>query len=126
MTNTNNLQSKWVQIQADQLEGSALRFALLATIRKFQDAGGIYGYAISLSMAESTQGELEASNATFYAILRRLENEGLIQSQIGKSVSGPPRKHYLLTDAGEQSFQTLLQYWEYYYNIIKMLAGDDD
>lgn len=115
--------SNWLRKELDSLEGSSLRIALLTIIKLFQDKGGIYGYKISEKLTEYSQGELDASNATFYAILRRLEKDGLISSELKPSDTGPNRKHYFLTVDGMQVLHTLYQHWDYHQSILSLLRN---
>ena len=88
-------------------------------IKQAQNAGGIYGYGIAKSILEQTQGEIDASNATFYAILRRMEQDQLIFSELGQSIDGPIRKHYFLTEMGFTAYNLLKRNWKYYFEIIQ-------
>jgi PadR family transcriptional regulator, regulatory protein PadR len=116
--------SQWMQKEVDSLKNSSLRLALLAIIRLFQDKGGIYGYKISEKLLEYTQGELDASNATFYAVLRRLEMDSLIESKLQSSDVGPPRKHYYLTSLGFQVQKSLFQHWDRHYYLLSLLREE--
>lgn len=102
-----------------QLENGSIRFILLNVIRQSQNSGGIYGYGIAKSILEQTEGEIDASNATFYAILRRMEQDNLIFSELGESKEGPIRKHYFLTELGFEACNLLKMNWDYYYGILQ-------
>ncbi|MCY3411071.1 MAG: PadR family transcriptional regulator [Candidatus Heimdallarchaeota archaeon] len=114
-------QNTWVEKEKKQIENSALRFILLGVIKKYSNLGGLYGYAISEKILEVTQGELDATNATFYAILRRMEQSGLIFAQIGERSDGPPRKHYFITNNGELAYNELKLNFEYYHSLVSMM-----
>ena len=47
-----------------------------------------------------------------YPVLRSLEGNGLLESQVEPSVSGPPRRYYHITEDGRQTLQTWEQIWE--------------
>ena len=112
--------TKWVIKEINQLQGSTYRLALLAIIKKHQSAG-IYGYAIGEELFSSTEGELDGSKATFYAILRRLEKDELVSSELRVSPTGPARKYYFLTPKGENGTNALWENWCYYYGILQRL-----
>lgn len=112
--------TKWVKKEIDQLSNSAVRLALLAIINQNQSTG-IYGYAIGENLYLITKGELGGTNATFYAILRRLEQDQLVVSELKPSPTGPARKYYRLTTKGERAYQALFENWRYYYDILKNL-----
>ncbi|MFX0151526.1 MAG: PadR family transcriptional regulator [Candidatus Hodarchaeota archaeon] len=112
--------TKWVKREIDQLSNSALRLALLAIINQNQSIG-IYGYAIGENLYSVTKGELGGTNATFYAILRRLEQDQLVMSELKPSPAGPARKYYRLTTKGERAYHALFENWQYYYTILENL-----
>ena len=115
--------SQWVTKEITSLMNSSNRLALLAIIKKYQDEG-IYGYLIGEKLIQVTEGELDGTKATFYAILRRFEKEGLITSELKISPTGPARKHYRLTSKGERAYRALWQNWIHYYGILKALLED--
>ncbi len=115
--------SQWVAKEINSLVNTSNRLALLAIIKKYQDEG-IYGYLIGEKLIQVTEGELDGSKATFYAILRRFEKEGLVSSELKVSSTGPARKHYRLTSRGERAYRALWQNWIHYYGILKALLED--
>jgi len=70
----------------------------------------LYGYDIVKSL-RSTDG-LVISEGTIYPILSRLHREGFVSTQLEESASGPPRKYYELTKAGQQELARMNKYWE--------------
>jgi PadR family transcriptional regulator PadR len=97
---------------------SIYKLSLLSIIDNYHDQGGIHGYAIGQALYEKSGGGLSGTNATYYAILRRLEKDSLLYSQIEDSSTGPPRKHYYLTSGGKSALNTLWKNWKYYYNLL--------
>ena len=61
---------------------------------------------------------------TFYAILRRLEQNDLIFSQIGARSDGPPRKHFFITQNGLRAYEDLKLNWEYYHALVQKIVQD--
>jgi len=61
----------------------------------------MYGYQITQRAKELTEGELEMTEGALYPLLHKLENEGLITSEIQK-INGRDRKYYLLTEKGKK------------------------
>lgn len=118
--------TKWIAKEINQLSNSTLRLALLAIIKKHQSTG-IYGYKIAEELHASTEGELDGTTATFYAILRRLENDHLVTSELKVSITGPARKYYRLTPKGERGYNALWQNWIYFYGILnRLIEGRED
>jgi PadR family transcriptional regulator PadR len=66
-----------------------------------------YGYSLSQSLAEKG---VEIDQSTLYPLLRRLEKQGLLESEW--SVEGPrPRRYYALSQMGQETLKTLKQEW---------------
>jgi PadR family transcriptional regulator PadR len=113
--------TQWVAKEISTLLNSVNKFSLLAIIKMYQNEG-IYGYLIGEKLLAITQGELDGTKATFYAILRRLEKDNMIRSELKVSSTGPARKHYWLTTKGERAYQALWQNWNHYYQILENLV----
>ena len=56
---------------------------------------------LSLYSKELTKGELEMTEGALYPLLHKLENEGVIYSEM-QQVNGRDRKYYLLTEKGKK------------------------
>ena len=65
----------------------------------------MYGYQITQRAKEITKGELEMTEGALYPILHKLENEGIIFSEM-QNVNGRDRKYYLLTEKGKKQQAT--------------------
>ena len=61
----------------------------------------MYGYQITQRAKELTKGEVEMTEGALYPILHKLENEGIIYSEM-QNVNGRDRKYYLLTEKGKK------------------------
>jgi PadR family transcriptional regulator PadR len=70
----------------------------------------LYGYDIVKSL-RGTDG-LVISEGTIYPILSRLHRDGFVTTQLEESASGPPRKYYELTKAGQQQLTRMNEYWQ--------------
>jgi PadR family transcriptional regulator PadR len=70
----------------------------------------LYGYQIAKEM-ESGKG-VELKQGTIYPVLRALEKNGLLKSQIKASEAGPPRKYYLITPKGREKLALWTRSWE--------------
>lgn len=108
---------KWVEKEQKQLSGAATRLSLLHVIYNNQHEG-LYGYKIGEELSELTFGELNSSTASYYAILRRLRLDGLIDPFREEKSVGPTRTYYRLTDRGIEAHDRLWQEWKYYYRIL--------
>ncbi len=61
----------------------------------------MYGYQMTQRAKELTKGHLEMTEGALYPILHKLENDGIIESEV-QNVNGRDRKYYLLTENGKK------------------------
>ena len=61
----------------------------------------MYCYQLTQRAKELTKGELEMTEGALYPLLHKLENEGVIYSEM-QQVNGRDRKYYLLTEKGKK------------------------
>jgi poly-beta-hydroxybutyrate-responsive repressor len=69
----------------------------LVTLRE----GASYGYELMERLREFGLFE-ETNPGAMYRTLRRMENEGLCESEWETGEGGPPRRMYSITEAGEE------------------------
>ncbi len=67
-----------------------------------------YGYSL-LQRLEDKNVSIEAG--TLYPLLRRLESQGLLQSEWDTTESRP-RKYYLLSEVGKEVYEILKEEWK--------------
>ena len=80
-----------------------------------------YGYSLRQLLAE--QG-LDIDQGTLYPLLRRLEGQGLLDSEW--SVEGSrPRRYYVRNAAGQETLETLKQEWRALTGVLERLLGKD-
>ena len=91
---TNNIQ---------ELRRGVLVLAVLAELQTEQ-----YGYSILKLLAE--QG-LEIDQGTLYPLLRRLESQGLLESD-WKIEEARPRRYYRISPAGRRALEAMRQEWQ--------------
>lgn len=73
--------------------------------------GENYGYEISKTIKEKTEGTFEIQEATLYLSLKRLEKQGAISSYWGTESQGGRRKYYAITSEGVQLFEKYANDW---------------
>lgn len=66
-----------------------------------------YGYSLRQALVEKG---MPIEEGTLYPLLRRLESQGLLDSQ-WRIEDGPPRRYYRLNAAGEVLLQQLTALW---------------
>ena len=88
-----------------------LKGTLEGCVLEIIGAEATYGYAITRRLNEL--GFADVIEGTVYAILVRLEKNGLVEVSKRPSEVGPPRKFYALNDAGRAELGTFWKKWEY-------------
>ncbi|OYX33076.1 MAG: PadR family transcriptional regulator [Caulobacterales bacterium 32-69-10] len=86
-----------------QLKKGVLELCVLALLSR-QDS---YAYEIASRLAEG----IDMGEGTIYPLMRRMQTDGLVDTYLVESPSGPPRKYYRLTSAGKTSFSAQKSEW---------------
>jgi PadR family transcriptional regulator, regulatory protein PadR len=71
----------------------------------------LYGYQIARMIAAGPGIEPEMKQSALYPVLRSLEKNGLLNSRVEPSVSGPPRKYYSITGEGQEALAEWIRIW---------------
>ncbi|MBU7046748.1 MAG: PadR family transcriptional regulator [Theionarchaea archaeon] len=71
----------------------------------------LYGYRIWKEMEARENGKVSLKQGTIYPVLRSLKKEGLLESEIRASESGPARKYYWITAKGRGTLETWKESW---------------
>lgn len=100
-------QSKKFQKELNAGTSSLVLLSVLSRSRK-----PMYGYQIAKMLEESGPAIPMMKQGTLYPVLRSLEENGLLESTVEPSVSGPPRRYYAITDDGRKSLQEWMEIWK--------------
>ncbi|WP_414045987.1 PadR family transcriptional regulator [Macrococcus equi] len=87
-----------------QFKKGVLELVVLNEISKSDQ----YGYELS----QNIQHELSIADGTLYPMLRRLVQDGYLETYMGKTSGGPARKYYAITDSGQNHLNYLINEWE--------------
>lgn len=72
----------------------------------------MYGYRIA-KLLKAEEEEMPAiKQSALYPVLRSLEKNTLLSSEVEPSVSGPPRRYYSITDLGRSTLITWNEIWK--------------
>ena len=93
-----------IQNTQSQMRKGVLEFCILSIIQQ----GEVYPSDIVDKMKAANLHILEG---TLYPLLTRLKNAGLLNYRWVESVTGPPRKYFVMTDEGNEAFSVLLKTW---------------
>lgn len=91
---------------------------MLAVLSQLQDEQ--YGYSLKQSLDE--QG-MEINEGTLYPLLRRLESQGLLESDWLVVDDARPRRYYKMSEEGEMVYANLTQEWHALVVVMNHLLG---
>ena len=98
-----------------QLKKGVLELCVLALLSSHDS----YAYEIASRLAEG----IDMGEGTIYPLMRRMQSDGLVETYLVESPSGPPRKYYKLTEAGKQSFVAQKAEWAAFSRAVESILG---
>jgi PadR family transcriptional regulator PadR len=99
-----------------QLKKGALELCVLALLARRES----YAYEIASTLANG----VDMGEGTIYPLMRRMQGDGLVDTRLAESNSGPSRKYYRLTPAGRAAFETHKRDWRAFVGAVNALLGD--
>lgn len=93
-----------------ELNSGTSALVLLSVLSRSKEA--LYGYQIAKMLEESSPEFPMMKQGTLYPVLRSLEENGLLESTVEPSVSGPPRRYYMITNDGRSALEEWLAIWK--------------
>jgi len=105
-----------IQNTQSQMRKGVLEFCILSIIRQ----GEVYPSDIVDKMKGA---DLHILEGTLYPLLTRLKNAGYLTYRWVESNSGPPRKYFLMTDAGLQFYSELERTWNELADAVQKLTS---
>ena len=96
------------KIRRELLTGTT-SIAVLAMLVKSKEP--LYGYQIGTRWINHDGESSELNQGAIYPVLRSLEKQSLLTSEIVPSESGPPRKYYRPTSLGRKVFKEWCDEW---------------
>jgi PadR family transcriptional regulator PadR len=102
-----------------QMRKGIHEFCILSVIRQ--------GEAYPSDIAEKMRAaNLSIVEGTLYPLLTRLKNAGMLSYRWVESSSGPPRKYFSLTPAGESFYLELATTWQELSHAVNTLTRSAD
>jgi PadR family transcriptional regulator PadR len=98
-----------------QLKKGALELCVLALLSQ----GDGYAYEIASRLSDA----IGMGEGTIYPLMRRLQNDGLVETYLVESPAGPPRKYYRLTETGRASFASQKTAWAAFAQAMQDILG---
>ncbi len=99
-----------------QLKKGALEMCVLALLAR----GESYAYEIASTLAAG----IGMGEGTIYPLMRRMQDDGLVDTRLVESSSGPPRKYYRLTAAGRAALAAQKREWQAFTAAVDQLLGE--
>ncbi len=100
-----------------QLKRGTLELCVLSLLSE----NDCYGYELVNRISECMQ----ITEGTIYPLMKRLKDNGVIESYIVESQEGPPRKYYRITESGRAEKEKLLEEWFVFVDSINALLKGD-
>jgi PadR family transcriptional regulator PadR len=107
------LMTESIQIQ---LKKGALELCVLALLARRES----YAYEIASTLAAA----VDMGEGTIYPLMRRMQNDGLVDTRLAESNSGPPRKYYRLTPTGRAALAAQKREWRAFTDAVNELLGE--
>lgn len=98
-----------------QLKKGVLELCVLALLSR----GDNYAYEIASRLAK----DIDMGEGTIYPLMRRMQTDGLVETYLVESPSGPPRKYYRLTERGRDSFTSQKAEWLAFTKAVEDILG---
>ena len=92
-----------------ELNAGTSSLVLLSVLNRSETP--MYGYQIAKLLEESGPEVPMMKQGTLYPVLRSLEENGLLESVVEPSVSGPPRRYYKITTDGRTAIGEWVDIW---------------
>jgi transcriptional regulator len=95
---------------ADKLDVQQGTLALMI-LRTLDVLGPLHGYGVARRIEETSKHRLTLNYGTLYPALLKLEQEGFIKAEWGKSENNRRAKYYTLTAAGRRQLAREARDW---------------
>ena len=105
MVDKNTLTKKFQK----EMNAGITSLVLLCVMGKSEEP--MYGYQIAKLLEENNQDIPLMKQGALYPVLRSLEKNGLLDSEVEPSISGPPRRYYTITGSGREILDVWTEIW---------------
>ena len=83
-----------------------------------------HGWAIGKRIQQVSQDVLQITQGALYPALHRLEQQGWIKAQAGRTATGRDAKFYALTAAGRKQLAKELENWDRLSGAVRLVIRD--
>ncbi len=100
-----------------QLKKGVLSLCVLAVLARHES----YAYEIASNLTAA----IGMGEGTIYPLMRRMQGDGLVATYMVESPSGPSRKYYKLTAAGQAALAAQRDEWQGFASSVEKLLAVD-
>lgn len=93
-----------------ELNAGTVALVLLTIIKKAGEP--LYGYQIAKTLEQADESVVAGKQSALYPVLRNMCSNGLLDSYVEPSISGPPRRYYRITEQGELVLNEWQKAWQ--------------
>lgn len=93
-----------------EMNAGIASLVLLSVLDKSDEP--MYGYQIAKLLEDFSGDASFMKQAALYPVLHSLESNGLLESKVEPSVSGPPRRYYEITSDGRETLLVWQSVWK--------------
>ncbi len=93
-----------------ELNAGSISLVVLSLMNRAAEP--MYGYQIAKRLDAAIEGAPLMKQGTLYPVLRALQANDLLSSEVEPSVSGPPRRYYAITDKGRDMLDRWVGAWQ--------------
>jgi len=91
-------------------------------MRLLQDNARMYGYQITQMVKEITKGELQITEGALYPLLHRLEEQGIVETEL-ENIGNRVRKYYTLTKAGKKQTSVAIEELKMFMQSLQLIVN---
>lgn len=106
-----------------EINAGTASLVLLSVMKQSEEP--MYGYQIAKLLEERSKSPPLMKQGALYPVLRSLEKNGQLSSEVEPSVSGPPRRYYRITEIGHETLLSWTEIWKQTKNFVDaILEGE--
>ncbi|MGV3578860.1 PadR family transcriptional regulator [Brevundimonas sp.] len=100
-----------------QLKKGVLGLCVLALLARADS----YAYEIASRLSAA----IDMGEGTIYPLMRRMQSDGLVETYLVESSSGPSRKYYRLSPAGRDALAAQSAEWTHFTRAVDAIVSSD-
>ena len=100
-----------------QLKKGVMEIVVLSMLQRKD----FYGYELVTEISKY----IEMSEGTIYPLLNRFKKDGLVETYLAESHSGPPIKYYRITTDGKVEYQESVREWIEFTKAVQKLLEEN-